>query len=79
MTRMLACLRAISADTSQAIRAWWCRICREPGAGSLRAANYIYSVAPKDGTAFGLFARDMVLVALLGGDPNVQFDPRKFT
>jgi tripartite-type tricarboxylate transporter receptor subunit TctC len=50
-----------------------------PGAGSLRAANYIYSVAPKDGTAFGLFARDMVQIALLGGDPNVQFDPRKFT
>jgi tripartite-type tricarboxylate transporter receptor subunit TctC len=50
-----------------------------PGAGSLRAANYIYSVAPKDGTAFGLFARDMVLIALLGGDANVQFDPRKFT
>jgi tripartite-type tricarboxylate transporter receptor subunit TctC len=50
-----------------------------PGAGSLRAANYIYSVAPKDGTAFGLFARDMVTIALLGGDPNVQFDPRKFT
>ncbi len=50
-----------------------------PGAGSLRAANYIYSVAPKDGATFGLFARDMVLVALLGGDPNVQFDPRKFT
>jgi tripartite-type tricarboxylate transporter receptor subunit TctC len=50
-----------------------------PGAGSLRAANYIYSVAPKDGTAFGLFARDMALVALLGIDPNVQFDARKFT
>jgi tripartite-type tricarboxylate transporter receptor subunit TctC len=50
-----------------------------PGAGSLRAANYIYSVAPRDGTAFGLFARDMVLVALLGGNPNVQFDPWKFT
>jgi tripartite-type tricarboxylate transporter receptor subunit TctC len=50
-----------------------------PGAGSLRAANYIYSVAPKDGTAFGLFARDMVQIALLGGDPNVQFDPRQFT
>jgi tripartite-type tricarboxylate transporter receptor subunit TctC len=50
-----------------------------PGAGSLRAANYIYTVAPKDGTAFGLFARDMVLVALLGSDPNVQFDPDKFT
>jgi tripartite-type tricarboxylate transporter receptor subunit TctC len=50
-----------------------------PGAGSLRAANYIYNVAAKDGTAFGLFARDMVLIALLGGDANVQFDPRKFT
>jgi tripartite-type tricarboxylate transporter receptor subunit TctC len=50
-----------------------------PGAGSLRAANYIYSVAPKDGTAFGLFARDMALVALIGGNPNVQFDPWKFT
>jgi tripartite-type tricarboxylate transporter receptor subunit TctC len=50
-----------------------------PGAGGLRAANYIYSVAPKDGTAFGLFARDMALVAILGGNPNVQFDPWKFT
>lgn len=50
-----------------------------PGAGSLRAANYIYSVAPKDGSTFGLFARDMALLALLGGDPNVQFDPHKFT
>lgn len=50
-----------------------------PGAGSLRAANYIYTVAPKDGSTFGLFARDMALVALLGGDANVQFDPRKFT
>jgi tripartite-type tricarboxylate transporter receptor subunit TctC len=50
-----------------------------PGAGSLRAANYIYSVAPKDGTTFGLFARDLVLVALIGGNPAVQFDPRKFT
>jgi tripartite-type tricarboxylate transporter receptor subunit TctC len=27
-----------------------------PGAGSLISANYIYSVAPKDGAAFGLFA-----------------------
>jgi len=25
------------------------------GAGSLRAAQYIYSVAPKDGTTFGTF------------------------
>src|SRR5262249_12289146 len=27
-----------------------------PGAGSLRGANYIYNVAPRDGTVFGTFA-----------------------
>ncbi len=50
-----------------------------PGAGSLRSANYIYSVAPRDGTTFGLFARDMALLGLIGGNPAAQFDPRKFT
>src|SRR5882762_6062584 len=35
-----------------------------PGAGSLIAANYLYSVAPKDGTAFGLIARDMPMLGL---------------
>jgi tripartite-type tricarboxylate transporter receptor subunit TctC len=49
-----------------------------PGAGSLIAANYLYAIAPKDGTAFGLFARDMPLLGLLGHNTNVQFDPRKF-
>jgi len=50
-----------------------------PGAGSLRAVNYLYSVAPRDGTAFGLFGSDMAMLALIGGNPNAQFDPRKFT
>ncbi len=49
------------------------------GAGSLVAANYIYNVAPKDGTQIGLFARNMALLGLLGGNANVRFDPRKFT
>lgn len=49
-----------------------------PGAGSLRAANYIYNVAPKDGTAIGIFARNMPLLGLLKTGQNVQFDPRKF-
>jgi tripartite-type tricarboxylate transporter receptor subunit TctC len=49
-----------------------------PGAGSLVAANYLYAIAPKDGTAFGLVARDMPLLGLLGHNANVQFDPRKF-
>ncbi len=50
-----------------------------PGAGSLRATNYLYSVAPKDGTVFGIFARNMPLVGILGGNAAVQYDPRKFT
>jgi tripartite-type tricarboxylate transporter receptor subunit TctC len=50
-----------------------------PGAGGLRAANYLYNVAPKDGTAIGTFGHDLVLVGLLGRNPNIQFDSRKFT
>ncbi len=49
-----------------------------PGAGSMRAANYTFVNAPKDGTSFTLIARDMPLLGLLGADPNVQFDVRKF-
>ena len=50
-----------------------------PGAGSLVAANYIYNVAPRDGTTFGLIARNLPLIGLLGQNPNVRFDPRRFT
>ena len=50
-----------------------------PGAGSMRAANYFAISAPRDGTAFGTFDRNMPLMALLGGNPNVQFDPVKYT
>lgn len=50
-----------------------------PGAGSLRATNHLYVSAPKDGSMFGTFARNMSLMAILGGNPNVQFDARKFT
>ncbi len=50
-----------------------------PGAGSLRGANYIYNVAPRDGTVFGTFARNMALLGLLKTNQNVQFDPAKFT
>jgi tripartite-type tricarboxylate transporter receptor subunit TctC len=50
-----------------------------PGAGSLLAANYLYNVAAKDGTQFGLIARNMALLGLLGHNPNVRFDPRRFT
>lgn len=50
-----------------------------PGAGSLRATNFLYTTAPKDGLTIGAFARDMPLLGILGGNANVQFDPRKFT
>jgi tripartite-type tricarboxylate transporter receptor subunit TctC len=50
-----------------------------PGAGSLRAANYLFNTAPKDGSTIGTFARNMPLMGILGGNANVHFDPRKFT
>jgi tripartite-type tricarboxylate transporter receptor subunit TctC len=50
-----------------------------PGAGSLRAVNYLYNVAPKDGTVIATFGSSMPMRALLGGNPSVQFDARKLT
>ena len=47
-----------------------------PGAGSIKAANYVFSVAPKDGTVIGTFARGMAGAALIG---QANFDARKFT
>jgi tripartite-type tricarboxylate transporter receptor subunit TctC len=49
-----------------------------PGAGSLRAANYLYNVAPKDGTVIGHFSRGMAMEPLIGTSAT-QFDARKFT
>ncbi len=46
------------------------------GAGSLRAANYLFSVAPKDGSVLGTFSRSMGIAPLLG---QAEFDSRKFT
>lgn len=50
-----------------------------PGAGSLVAVNYLYNLAPKDGSTIGTFARNMPVLAVLGGNKNVKFDIRKFT
>lgn len=49
-----------------------------PGAGSMKAAGYIYSVAPKDGTAFGIIATAAVLEPLYTGNKTL-FDPARFT
>jgi tripartite-type tricarboxylate transporter receptor subunit TctC len=47
-----------------------------PGAGSLRALNYLYNAAPKDGTAIATFGRGLAMEPLIGASPT-QFDPRK--
>jgi tripartite-type tricarboxylate transporter receptor subunit TctC len=46
------------------------------GAGSMRAALYIYGAAPKDGTVIGTFSRSMAVAPLLNEAP---FDASKFT
>jgi len=46
------------------------------GAGSLRAAIYIYNAAPRDGTVIGTFSRSMAVAPLLSEAP---FDASKFT
>jgi tripartite-type tricarboxylate transporter receptor subunit TctC len=49
-----------------------------PGAGSLRSANYLYNVAPKDGTAIAHFSRGLAMEPLIGTSAT-QFDARKFS
>ncbi len=48
------------------------------GAGSYRAANFIYNVAPKDGTTIGAISRDAVLGPLTGA-AGAEFDATKFS
>ena len=49
-----------------------------PGAGSLKAANYLYELAPKDGTALGVIVESAALEQALA-NPAVQYDAGKFT
>jgi tripartite-type tricarboxylate transporter receptor subunit TctC len=48
-----------------------------PGAGSMRAAQHLFSIAPKDGTALATFGRQMGITPLL--NPAAQYDGTKFT
>ena len=49
-----------------------------PGAGSLQAANFLYKVAPRDGTAIAVVAETLPMEQALR-NPGVQFDAAKFT
>ena len=48
------------------------------GAAGLRLANFLYNVAPKDGTTIGILARGSSTEPLLG-NTAAQFDPRRYT
>jgi len=48
-----------------------------PGAGALKAANFMYAAAPKDGTEIGIVASSTLMEPLLGND-QAQFDAAKF-
>jgi len=48
-----------------------------PGAGGIKAANFIYAIAPQDGTAWGFITRGFVRAPMLG-TPQAQFDPTKY-
>jgi len=48
-----------------------------PGAGSMKAANYVFNVAAQDGTVLGIFNENMTLNQVL--EPRgMKFDVRKF-
>jgi len=48
-----------------------------PAAASITAANFLYAQAPRDGTVFGSFSRNIPSQALMG-QANVEADPRRF-
>ncbi len=47
------------------------------GAASIRAANYVYNVAPKDGTVLAAVQRTIPILSLYGTD-GLQYDANKF-
>jgi tripartite-type tricarboxylate transporter receptor subunit TctC len=48
-----------------------------PGAGGIRAANFMYNAAARDGTELGLVTQTVALEKMLES-PNVQYDADKF-
>lgn len=47
------------------------------GAGSLKAANFLYNIAKKDGSVFGMISGSIAVDPLIGGK-KTKFDSRKF-
>jgi tripartite-type tricarboxylate transporter receptor subunit TctC len=49
-----------------------------PGAGHIRAANYVFGQAPKDGTTIGTFIPIFVMAHVLERSKGIQFNPAHF-
>jgi tripartite-type tricarboxylate transporter receptor subunit TctC len=50
------------------------------GGGGIRLGNFLYNVAPKDGTVIAAIGRDLSTEPLLfGSKSKAKFDPREFT
>jgi tripartite-type tricarboxylate transporter receptor subunit TctC len=49
-----------------------------PGAGSNKAADFLYNAAPKDGTVFGIVFPGAIMTPLLEPERGLKFDPPKF-
>ena len=48
------------------------------GAGSLKAVNFLFNAAPRDGTALATFSRGIVFEPLIGHLDGAQFEAPKF-
>src|SRR5262245_29049850 len=48
------------------------------GAGGLKAIDYLYKIAPKDGSVIGTIGRGLAFEPMLGKN-EVRFDPLQFT
>jgi tripartite-type tricarboxylate transporter receptor subunit TctC len=47
------------------------------GAGGIKMANYLYAIAPQDGTAIGMFPNTLVAAQAVGTE-GVQYDANRF-
>jgi tripartite-type tricarboxylate transporter receptor subunit TctC len=55
-------------------------VLNKPGAGSLNLANYIYNVAPRDGSEIAIVGRGVAADPMLNGNAsNAMFDATRFT
>ena len=72
---MRASSPGISAGSSPASR----RSCRAnmPGGGGVIASNYLYNIAPRDGTTLAIITSSFANEQLFG-NPQIRYDARKF-